>query len=218
MLCQPKQILKISTWLLLLFCFVSNESQAQQNGTIRGQVVDETKSGLEFVAISLFKIPDTTFVEHVETAANGRFQFPAVAPGNYVIKTKYIGYDVAQRSVTIEAGDNENIGVINLAVDRKLLQEVVVEREAPAVQYEVDKTVFHMPREGQVSRVKGPEVLEKSERREQDEEGTPSVRGQGGTVLNDGRPCRICGDKHEPVLKLFPTGVIEKVEGITSPS
>lgn len=215
---QPKQILKISTWLLLLFCFVANESQAQQNGSIRGQVVDETKNGLEFVAISLLKLPDSTFVEHAETAANGRFQFPAVAPGAYVIKTNYIGYDVAQRSVTIEAGDNENLGVINLSVDSKLLQEVVVEREAPAVQYELDRTVFNITSDVQAMSVNATEVLEQIPMVELDEEGTPSVMGQGLTVLIDGRPSRIYGDNIETVLKLIPSGVIEKVEVITSPS
>lgn len=204
--------------LFLFFSFFAGQVYAQQNGSIRGQIVDEAKDGLEFVAVSLLKLPDSSFVEHAETAANGRFQFPSVAAGEYVIKTNYIGYNEEKRNVTVKVGSNENLGVINLSVDSKLLQEVVVEREAPAVQYELDRTVFNITSDVQAMSVNATEVLEQIPMVELDEEGTPSVMGQNLTVLIDGRPSRIYGDNIETVLKLIPSGVIAKVEVITSPS
>src|SRR3546814_18523925 len=62
------------------------------------------------------------------------------------------------------------------------------------------------------------DVLQQIPMVELDQEGVPSVMGQGVSVLIDGKPSRIYGDNIETVLKLIPSDLIDKVEVVTSPS
>jgi len=211
-------IVKIKILLIssLLF-FIQTVVAQQQTGKLRGQIVDDAKKGVELASIALLRLPDSTIVKSAQTAANGRFTMENIIPGNYAIRISFIGY--LERIVgNIQIQEDKNLGVITLNLDTKLLDAVVIERDAPAVEYGLDRTVFNITSDIQSMSVNATEVLEQIPMVELDEEGTPSVMGQNLTVLIDGRPSRVYGDNIETVLKLIPSGIIEKVEVITSPS
>src|SRR3546814_16944274 len=62
------------------------------------------------------------------------------------------------------------------------------------------------------------DVLQQIPMVELDQEGVPSVMGQGVSVLIDGKSSRIYGDNIETVLKLIPSDLIDKVDVVTSTS
>ena len=215
---QLTLIKRINLFLIAGLLFLVQDAFAQQTGGLRGQIVDESKDAVELASIALLRLPDSTIVQDTRTALNGRFEFTNVAAGNYAIRISFVGF--SQKVVgNINIGTNShNLGVITLSQDSRLLDAVVVERSAPAVQYGLDRTTFNMTPDIQSMSVNATEVLEQILMVEMDEEGSPSVMGQNLTVLIDGRPSTVYGNNIATVLKLIPSGTIEKVEVITSPS
>jgi outer membrane receptor protein involved in Fe transport len=205
--------------LLCVFFLSTHFVNAQKANGLSGQLVDEAKDVVELASIVLLRLPDSTIVGSTQTASNGRFLIENIIPGNYAIRISFIGYmEQIIGNIKIETEKVKNLGVITFKSDTRLLDEVVIERSGPAVQYELDKTIFNITPDIQAMSVNATELLEQIPMVELDEEGVPSVMGQNVTVLIDGRPSRIYGNNIETVLKLIPSGIIEKVEVITSPS
>lgn len=213
---------RMKTVLLLsgfIFFALSSASAQSGRGKIRGQVVDAARSGIGFASAALLQLPDSSIVAGVHTEDNGRFEMDGTPAGTYVIKISYLGYlTKIVEDVQVKAGHTENIGVVILEKNTELLDEVLVQSDKPAVQYELDKTIFNITDDIKSMSINASQILEKIPMVEMDEEGVPSVMGQGVTVLIDGRPSRIYGDDIETVLKLIPAGTIEKIEVITNPS
>lgn len=205
---------------LLCAIFLSVHSvTAQKTNGLSGQIVDEAKDVVELASVVLLNLPDSTIVGSTQTGSNGRFLIENITPGNYAIRISFIGFmEQVIGDIKIEAEKVRNLGVITFKSDFNLLDEVLIERSGPAVQYELDKTIFNMTPDIQAMSVNATELLEQIPMVELDEEGVPSVMGQNVTVLIDGRPSRVYGNNIETVLKLIPSGIIEKVEVITSPS
>lgn len=194
-------------------------SRAQKNNGLSGQLVDEAKDVVELASVVLQRLPDSTIVGSVQTGSNGKFLIKNITPGNYTVRIRFVGFvDQVIDSIKIEEGKITNLGVMTFQSDTKLLDEVVIERSGPAVQYELDKTIFNINPDIQAMSVNATELLEQIPMVELDEDGVPSVMGQNVTVFIDGRPSRVYGNNIETVLKLIPSGIIEKVEVITSPS
>ncbi|HUH17644.1 TonB-dependent receptor domain-containing protein [Albibacterium sp.] len=208
----------IKLFLLSGLLLIMQSAFAQQGGGLRGQIVDEAKDAVELASVSLLRLPDSTIVKDMQTSLTGRFEFTDVAAGNYAIRISFVGF--VQKVVgNIQIGTtSHNLGVITLSQDAGLLDAVVIERTAPAVEYGLDRTTFNMTPDIQSMSVNATEVLEQIPMVEMDEEGSPSVMGQNLTVLIDGRPSTVYGSNIATVLKLVPSGTIEKVEVITSPS
>lgn len=74
---------------LLLMCF-STKVSAQ----IKGMVVNENGTPVEFANVSLLKAKDSTFVAGVATLADGKFSFAkAIVGASYILKVSSIGYN-----------------------------------------------------------------------------------------------------------------------------
>lgn len=225
--CRPKAnrtLVRISSlfWITTLLCgtlaLTAVQAQAQDGG-VRGQVVDEAKTGIAFATVALLRLPDSTYMAGAQTRENGRFSITGVAAGSYVLKISYVGYlPYRQGQISVQAGHTENLGVVTLARNTRLLDEVLVKTKVPDVQYDLDKTTFNITEDIRSMSTNASQILEQIPMVELDEEGVPSVMGQGVTVLIDGRPSRIYGSNIETVLKLIPAGTIDKVEVITNPS
>lgn len=195
------------------------QAQIAGSGRIKGQVVDNAREGIGFASAVLLQLPDSSIVTGAKTEDNGRFELNNVPPGQYALRISYLGYLTQTiTGIAVKEGHTENLGVIILKKDNRLLDEVLVESSVPAVQYELDKTIFNVTDDIRAMSINATQILENIPMVELDENGVPSVMGQGVTVLIDGRPSRIYGDEIETVLKLIPAGTIKKVEVITNPS
>lgn len=216
---QITAIRKITAFFLCLFLLSNTTAQAQKANGLSGQLVDESKDVVELASVVLLRLPDSSIVGSTQTGSNGRFLIENIIPGNYAIRLSFVGFEEQViGNIKIEEGKVNNLGVITFRTDSKLLDEVVIERVGPAVQYELDKTIFNITPDIMAMSVNATEILEQIPMVELNEEGVPSVMGQNVTVLIDGKPSRVYGNNIETVLKLIPSGIIEKVEVITSPS
>lgn len=205
--------------LLSVLLLAPHSVNAQDKNGLAGQLVDEAKDVIELASVVLLHLPDSTIAGSAQTGSNGRFLIENIVSGNYAIRVSFIGYmEQVIGNIKIEAGKVNNLGAITFNTDTKLLDEAVVERSVPAVQYELDKTVYNVTADIQAMSVNATELLEQIPMVELNEDGVPSVMGQNVTVLIDGRPSSVYGNNIETVLKLIPSGIIEKVEVITSPS
>lgn len=89
---------------------------AQVSGSISGRVLDEQKSVVPGVTVTLVH-EGTAATRTVTTSASGDFAFTAVAPGVYTVKVEIEGFRGWQRtSITLPAGEQLSLGQILLAV------------------------------------------------------------------------------------------------------
>jgi outer membrane receptor protein involved in Fe transport len=214
-----KYILIVLINSFLLFETDRVVAQKKLTGIVRGQVVDAARSGIESATALLLKLPDSSLLKGVQTQENGRFHLEDIPPGKYALKISFTGFvTTLVKDVHVSADKTFNTGVIILEKNAQLLDQVVVEVTVPDVQYQLDKTTFNITDDIRGMSTNATQILEQIPMVELDENGVPSVMGQGVTVLIDGRPSRIYGDNIETVLKLIPAGSIEKVEVVTNPS
>lgn len=207
--------------ILLLFPERSfaQQTNPRQSGIITGTVHDTDREGVDFASVTLLSLPDSAFVGGAQTESGGNFRLQGIAPGRYAIRVSFIGYrEKTVGNVRVKADETTELGVITIQEDTETLREVVVESEALDVQYDLDKTIFTVSDNIKSMSTNATDVLQQIPMVELDQEGVPSVMGQGVSVLIDGKPSRIYGDNIETVLKLIPSGLIEKVEVVTSPS
>ena len=167
----------------------------------------------------MLSLPDSTFIGGAQTASGGKFTLEGIQPGRYAVRVSFVGYiEEVSGNVRVRAGETTELGVISIHLDSETLDEVTVESQALDIQYDLDKTIFTVSDNIKSMSTNASDVLEQIPMVELDQEGVPSVMGQGVSVLIDGKPSRIYGDNIETVLKLIPSGLIEKIEVVTSPS
>ena len=106
---------------LLLAAAPQVVSAQAATGTVRGRVTDAASG--QGVANASVVIDGTRI--GASTADNGTFTLVAVPTGPRVITVRRIGYQLARKPVTVNAGDN-TVGDIALNVSAVNLSEVVV--------------------------------------------------------------------------------------------
>jgi len=81
---------------------------AQPDAEVRGRVLDGiTGEGLGRVRVELADTP-----HRLETGPDGRFQFPLLAAGAYLLRVTTVGYYVEKRPFRLQAGDRPEFEVV----------------------------------------------------------------------------------------------------------
>ncbi|WP_203296145.1 TonB-dependent receptor [Luteirhabdus pelagi] len=109
---------------IVIFCalvVLTGQAFAQQNGTISGTVVDNDKTPLLGVNVS---INNTS--KGAQTNENGRFEISQLAAGAYTLRISYIGFKTKEISVSIVANQSLQLDPITLYEGNEILREVVV--------------------------------------------------------------------------------------------
>jgi TonB-dependent receptor len=110
------------TLSLLMILAAANPSLAQENGSIKGVVVDETTGdGLISATVRLVGTK-----KGARTDVKGNYRINAVPPGEYAIQIKYVGYQT--KEITgISVGPGQTVTVeVTMNLDNKMTEEVVV--------------------------------------------------------------------------------------------
>lgn len=126
----------LSICLLLLFFA---QVKAQQV-SVRGQVTDSSeKKSLQLASITLLRKADTSLVSFTRTDKNGKFTFPKIDTGQYVLLVSYPKFADYMESLPVykdvDAGD------VYMTQKSKLLDEVVI-RTGAAIRFRGDTTEF----------------------------------------------------------------------------
>jgi TonB-linked SusC/RagA family outer membrane protein len=107
--------------LLLLLFVLSNLVVKAQTGSITGKVLDESNLPLPGAVIS---IEGTTLA--TQTDLNGNFRISKIQNGNVTVTSRFIGYTLQKKTISISGTDASQILNFNLVPDSKNLEEVVV--------------------------------------------------------------------------------------------
>lgn len=189
-------------------------------GTVTGQIVNKTTGEpMDFVTVQVFDAAGKKPLQVVATTdADGKFRLPSLADGSYVIKIFNVGSVNQERPVTI-AGANQNIGIIKLADDAKVLKEVVVEGVRSQMRFELDRKVFTVDANIAAAGQSASELLESIPSVEVDQDGEVSLRGNSSvTIWINGKDSGLTADNRAQILEQIPGESIESIEVITNPS
>lgn len=193
--------------------------------TFVGQIVDEaTATPLEFATISFFSIRDSSLAGGGLTDLEGKFEVEIKA-GRYFATAEYIGFTPLTLPVNMDrdairaAGGKVAMGIIRLATDAQMLEEVEVRAEKSETQFSLDKKVFNVGKDLANRGGSAEDILDNVPSVSVDVEGAVSLRGSEGVrILIDGKPSGLAGSGGGSVLKSLPADMIDQVEVITNPS
>jgi outer membrane receptor protein involved in Fe transport len=207
--------------LVLLFP-ASLQSQDNGNGTIRGQVVDQTsKHPLEQVNIILQRLPDSSLVAGKTSDRSGGFIFAGVPAGGYFVRWILIGYKSrSSPAILIDPGHkNANLGKISLVETAVSLDEVLVTREKALFNNSIDRKIYNVDQDIMSKAGSASELLQNVPSVEVDIDGNVSLRGSSNVLmLINGKNSPLLGRNRAEVLQQMPASTIERIEVITNPS
>jgi len=109
---------------------------------IKGTVTDTQLKPIEFVNVALYALPDTTFITGAVTDSLGNYTITTDRVKNSLIKVTMVGYKTGHLVITEEV--TPVVRNLTLEPDERMLQELVVEGERPAMKANFlnDKTAY----------------------------------------------------------------------------
>ena len=126
--------------------FSQNPIEAPKgNSKITGIVLDSTAAkGVDFATIALISKATDKPIDGASADEKGAFVIEKVAEGKYKIVVSFIGYnDKTIDNVVVEKGKDVKLGVIRLASNIKLLNEVTVTAQKALIEEKVDRLVYN---------------------------------------------------------------------------
>lgn len=203
---------------LIGLLFLADLLSAQTNYKIIGQILDDKKEPLPYVAVAIFKASDSSYVKGVATEMNGKFNIEA-PPGNYYAKISFLSF----KDKTIS-----DINIVNKDVDLKKivlepaiknLDEFTVTEEKALMELDLDKRVFNVDKDVTNQGADASEILDNVPSVSVDVDGNVSLRGSENVrILINGKPSGMVGISTSEALKQLQGNQIEKIEVITNPS
>lgn len=199
---------------ILLFAMIASAGVAQEQvkkGTLSGVVVDsETGELLQTAALQLLALPDTVYKGGVASDVQGRFSIVAPA-GSYILRATFVGYNTADKKVTVADGKNNDIGKFSLSPDVVMLKAAEITAEVPPVTVLEDTTVFNTA----AFRVPAGSMLEELIKKypgvEVSDDGTIKVNGKTvSRILMKGKD--FFGTDKDMALKNIPVDVVDRVK------
>ncbi len=111
-------------YLFLLLVFIPFSINGQEY-SITGNIVDaKNNDPLEFTAVSLLKLPDSSLVSGITANMKGAFELKAT-PGEYLLRFDFMGFETLFSSIKLE-NSNLNLGTISLKEDGEFLEEITI--------------------------------------------------------------------------------------------
>ncbi|MBD2699551.1 TonB-dependent receptor [Spirosoma sp. BT702] len=205
-------------FILLAFATSIGSVLAQQT-KISGLLLDSTANKpVEFATVALLK--DGKIVEGVTADAKGKFIFSKADAGDYAVQVSFVGYSTKTiDKVTVEKGEEKEIGVIKLAQTAQKLAEVTVTEQKSLFEEKSDRMVYNAEKDISIKGGDATDVLKKIPSIAVDIEGNVQLRGSSNIkVLINNKPSSIVARSLSDALKQIPADIIKQVEVITSPS
>ncbi|HEX3682109.1 MAG TPA: carboxypeptidase regulatory-like domain-containing protein [Bryobacteraceae bacterium] len=125
----------------LLACSLLLHAQGETTSSIAGRVFDPTGAAIPGAAITITSI-DTGAKRVAQTDAAGRFDFPQLKPGYYLVRAEAKGFQSQQRPVVSNLGQKQSVDlVLHLATAK---QVVTVAEATPLINPENPNTATTM--------------------------------------------------------------------------
>ncbi|MEL4306958.1 outer membrane beta-barrel family protein [Joostella sp. CR20] len=200
--------------LSLIFLLASSNFALAQAYEITGKVTDANQQVLSFVNIMLLEASDSTSVAGTATEDDGTFHFKKIQPGNYILKTSYIGHQYHYQNVEV----NSNISLNNITLQQNVqnLEEITLTHQQPRLEKHGGRLVFKVEN-STLSSLTTYEILQR----------TPgvismndkiSVKNLNTTVYINDKRVYLDDAELKDLLENFSGNNIGSIEVITNPS
>ena len=209
---------KIGLMLALLWVICALSWASSPNARIKGQLIDaSTNQVINYADIFLFAMGSEKPLQQTFPDDQGRFSFTKVAPGNYVVMVRLMGYDVfTKNDIILDASSPVDLGKLMMSPLEVGIAEVEVVAEKRQLVYKLDKKVVEASSNMMGGGGSAVDILENTPSIRVDAEGDVTFRGSSGfLVYIDGKPSVFSGTQ---ALEQVPAGHIENIEIITTPS
>ena len=114
----------------------------QNNGKISGIIKDGgNQKVIDAASVSLLNTNDSGLVKVVVADSLGNFLFENVKDGNYIVQASSIGHNMVYSKpfVVSEASEVVDLGTLQLIIDSKKLNEVVVTSKKSFIERKMDR-------------------------------------------------------------------------------
>src|SRR5690349_13542273 len=195
---------------------------SQSQGSITGTVVD--KSGnipIESADVSLLNSADSTLVKGTSSDKDGKFTFSGIPFGRYTVRANFIGYSTMNIKGVVVSSDKPEVTLdpIKLTSGTTTTEEILVETEKSAIQFDGDKKIFNVAQNPMNQTGSAIELLKNIPSVSVDADGNVSLRGNTNVKITvDGRPFGLEGQNRSALLEQIPANQIESIELVTNPS
>lgn len=204
-----------------LFVFFLPVVLFAQTGQIKAILVDsETSKPISSASVALLDAYSNVFVKGGQSVSQGFLLLSDIKPGKYNVRITYVGYETQTiDSIEILGNKSKDLGRIALKSIGNMLNEVVIEGRAPAMQIGIDRKTFNVGESLVSAGGTATDVLANVPTLQVDQDGSVSLRGSSSVkILIDGRESALAGNDVTSLLQSLPANSIEKVEVITNPS
>ncbi len=188
-------------------------------GSVKGKILEAgSNTPLEYANIIIYSQNDSTFVAGTTASVDGTFTIGPIAPGNYFVDAKFLGYNHLRRyDITINRQNPMiDLGVLELLPATENISEVTVTTKSKAIAYEIDKKIVDPAQFPAAADGTAVDILANTPSVSVDIEGNVALRGSSSfTVLIDGRPTPF---ESAEALQQIPASSIRNIEIITNPS
>ncbi|MBK5284081.1 MAG: outer membrane beta-barrel protein, partial [Bacteroidia bacterium] len=212
-----------------------NRGGRQMNaGHFYGKVVDAaTGKGIEFAAVQLMQNRMDTATRAMKNAlvtgdltkSNGDFSLEKLPVfGEFTLKITAFGYTPYENKISFNLNldmkggmeqalnaIDKDVGNIAMSKDTVLLKEVVIDGEAPPLEFSIDKKVYNVEKNPVSEGGTAVDVMKNVPTVNVDIDGNVTVRSASPQIFVDGRPTTM-------TLEQIPADAIQSVELITNPS
>lgn len=205
--------------IIVLMTVVSCANQAlAQVAEISGAVVENVENHpIEFSTVSVYNSIDSTLVTGVISDAKGKFTVKNLREGRYYAIVQFLGYEPKNISdVVLTRNQKLDLGVISLATQQRILNELIVTGEKMSTYHQIDKQIYTASQFQTSQGGNAIDVLRNLPSLTVNSEGEIAMRGTAGfIVLLDGKATQA-----DPlvILNQLPANTIENIEVITTPS
>ncbi|MEO5946901.1 MAG: outer membrane beta-barrel family protein [Chitinophagaceae bacterium] len=208
--------------LISIISIFSNNIFAQNNKvTLSGRIIEsQRKTAIPFTNIVIVKSNDSSFVSGTISNEEGRFSIADLKPGNFIVKFSNAGYTTNFQSVLIGSlSPFLDIGSIELQVDAKQLEAVVVTAKEAELSSKMDKKTFSISDNISQSGGSVLQALKNLPGVTTSQDGKVELRGSDKVaILIDGKQTALTGFGGQTGLDNIPASAIERIEIINNPS
>lgn len=207
-----KYILSLFRLFPILLLLFSATSANGQEFTVKGMIVNNKKTPLEFIKIKLFK-NDTLIVNTTSTDSLGIFSLAANA-GKYILIGEQFKRELLRKEIILSG--NSDLGML-IVKEALQLEGVTITGRKKLIERKVDRLIFNIENSVNVSGGNALDALKITPRIKVQNDQISMIGKNGMTVMINGRILKLSGNDLSNFLKTLNAEDLKRIEVITTP-
>lgn len=214
-----KHIQYFKLLLFLLLSVIYQQSFSQTSLTIKGSLIDEKGTPVDYATLTLFKADTAIFVKRALSSEKGLYIFNDIKPGKYQLTVTTVGYLPFKSKPVILDNASLTIPAIIIKAANQNLKEVTITYKRKTVEQKDDRTVVNVANSILSAGSNVLEVLARIPGVSLDQDNNISLNGkQGATVMIDDKLTYLSGQQLSALLGSIDGNQVQSVEIMTNPS